>query len=56
VQEGMTFVAELIGYFHDYIMILLVCIIFFVSYGFYCVISSVYLDRYVIDSHVLELT
>ena len=56
VQEGITFVAELIGYFHDYIIILLVCIILFVSYGFYCVILNVYLDRYVVDSHVLELT
>ncbi len=54
LQEGITHISELICYFHDYIIFLLVYIILVVSYGFYKVISSEKVRRYSIDSHYLE--
>jgi cytochrome c oxidase subunit 2 len=54
LQEGMSVVIEIINYFHDYIIMLLVMIIFFVSYLFSYLLLSSKLDKYTIDSHLLE--
>ena len=54
LQEGMTTVIELLNYFHDYMMIVLLLILTFVTYVFLYIISSPRLDKYTMDSHVLE--
>lgn len=54
LQEGVTTIIEIINYFHDYIITFLVLILSFVRYIFTFVISSPRLDKYTIDSHVLE--
>jgi cytochrome c oxidase subunit 2 len=45
---------ELLNYFHDYIIVILILIIFFVTYIFIYVSFSPYIDKYTVDSHVLE--
>lgn len=54
MQEGIGVIIELINYFHDYIMMILTIILVFVSYIFFYVILSPRLDKYTMDSHVLE--
>ena len=54
LQEGITTVIELINYFHDYIIAILLLIITFVTYLFIIVISSSKVDKYTMDSHILE--
>lgn len=54
LQEGISVIIELINYFHDYIMSILVLILSFVTYIFLFVISSSRLDKYTVDSHILE--
>jgi hypothetical protein len=54
LQEGITTIIELINYFHDYIMALLLLIITFVTYLFFVIIISSKVDKYTIDSHFLE--
>lgn len=54
-QEGTSVIIELIIAFHDYIMIILVLIMVFVSYIFIFVRMSKFLDKYVVESHFLEL-
>lgn len=53
-QEGISTIIELINYFHDYIIIILLLILSFVTYLFMFVISSSRLDKYTLDSHILE--
>ncbi len=55
LQEGIGVTIELITYFHDYIMAILFIILGFVCYIFYVVASSKMLDKYVVESHLLEL-
>ena len=54
LQEGIRTIIELINYFHDYIITILVLILSFVTYLFLFVISSSRLDKYTVDSHILE--
>lgn len=54
LQEGISTIIELINYFHDYIITILVLILSFVTYLFIFVISSSRLDKYTVDSHILE--
>jgi len=53
-QEGIGVIIELLSYFHDYMMIILLMIMVFVTYCFGYIITSKRLDKYRIDSHVLE--
>lgn len=53
-QEAIRVIIELLNYFHDYIIIILTIIIIFVSYIFLYIISISRLDKYTVDSHVLE--
>lgn len=54
LQEGITTIMELLNYFHDYIMAMLLLIITFVTYLFCVIIASSKVDKYTIDSHFLE--
>jgi len=54
LQEASSVVIELLNYFHDYIIFLLIIIIVFVSYLFIFVIFCLKLDKNITDSHVLE--
>nr|AGI78544.1 cytochrome c oxidase subunit II [Brachionus koreanus] len=54
LQEGMSTIMELLNYFHDYMMTFLILILSFVTYLFAFVILSPRLDKYTVDSHVLE--
>lgn len=53
-QESSSVIIELLNYFHDYIIMILLAIIIFVTYIFLFVISSSYIDKNTSDSHVLE--
>lgn len=53
-QEGIRTIIELINYFHDYIITILILILSFVTYIFIFVITSPRLDKYTVDSHILE--
>jgi cytochrome c oxidase subunit 2 len=53
-QEGVRIVIELLNYFHDFIIVILVLIMTFVSYMLFYVIFNPYLDKYTMDSHFLE--
>lgn len=53
-QEAASTIIELLNYFHDYMMMILLVILTFVTYIFLYIISSPRLDKYTIDSHVLE--
>jgi len=53
-QEGIRTIIELINYFHDYIITFIVLILSFVTYLFAFVILTPRLDKYTVDSHVLE--
>jgi len=53
-QEAIRVIIELLNYFHDYIIIILIIIIVFVTYIFLYIMSSSRLDKYTMDSHVLE--
>lgn len=54
LQEGVTIIIELLNYFHDYIIAILCLILSFVTYIFFYVILNSKLDKYTIDSHILE--
>lgn len=54
LQEGISTIIELINYFHDYIITILLLILTFVTYVFLFVILSPRLDKYTMDSHILE--
>ena len=53
-QEGISVIIELLNYFHDYMIVILILIITFVTYMFVYVSASPYVDKYTIDSHLLE--
>lgn len=54
MQEGMTTVIELLNYFHDYMMSILLLIMVFVTYLFLVVISNSRIDKVTMESHFLE--
>lgn len=54
LQEANSVVMEILNYFHDYMMMLLILVIFFVSYLFTYLLMSTKLDKYTVDSHFLE--
>lgn len=54
LQEGIRTIIELINYFHDYMITFIVLILSFVTYMFAFVIISPRLDKYTVDSHILE--
>jgi len=54
LQEGITTVIELLNYFHDYIIAILLLIMTFVTYLFFVIIFSSKVDKNTIDSHFLE--
>ena len=53
-QEGATSIIELLNYFHDYIMMLLILVMVFVSYVFAAICLASKTDKVTIDSHALE--
>jgi cytochrome c oxidase subunit 2 len=53
-QEGTSVIIELLNYFHDYIIIILLIILTFVTYIFIAISLNSRLDKNTIDSHVLE--
>lgn len=53
-QEAASTTIELLNYFHDYMIIILLIVLVFVSYLFVRIISFTHLDKYTVDSHVLE--
>ncbi len=55
LQEGARRLIYEINIFHDYIIILLTLILFFVIYIFACVMLSRGLDKFITESHFLEL-
>lgn len=54
LQEGTTVIIELLNYFHDYMMVILTMIMVFVTYLFGSLILAGRVDKYTMDSHVLE--
>jgi heme/copper-type cytochrome/quinol oxidase subunit 2 len=52
--EAASVTIELLNYFHDYMIIILLFIITFVTYMFFFVLFCRYRDKYTIDSHSLE--
>ena len=54
LQEGVSTVIELLNYFHDYMIIILILILSFVTYLFIYIMSTPRLDSYTTDSHALE--
>lgn len=55
LQEGTSIIIELMVYFHDYMMVILLIILGFVLYIFILISSTKLLDKYTIDQHLLEL-
>lgn len=55
LQEGIGLTIELMVYFHDYIIMFLFMILGFVVFMFWVVIATKNLDKYVVESHGLEL-
>lgn len=54
MQEGTTVIIELLNYFHDYMMVILTVIMVFVTYVFAAIMMAGRVDKYTMDSHVLE--
>lgn len=54
LQEGTSTIIELLNYFHDYMMIILVLILTFVTYVFLAIMLTPQVDKYTMDSHSLE--
>ena len=54
LQEGTTVIIELLNYFHDYMMVILTIIMVFVTYVFVAIMVAGRVDKYTMDSHVLE--
>jgi len=53
-QEGVSVIIELLNYFHDFLIVVLILIITFVSYILAYVTFTPYTDKYTMDSHFLE--
>jgi len=45
---------EILNYFHDYMIIILLFILVFVTYLFLAILATPLLDKYTFDSHSLE--
>lgn len=54
LQEASNFIIEMLNYFHDYMLCILLFIMAFVSYIFLFVSTSSYVDKNTTDSHLLE--
>lgn len=54
LQEGVRSTIEMLNYFHDYMIVILLFILSFVTYMFVYLITTPKLDKYTIDSHSLE--
>lgn len=54
LQEGIRSTIEMLNYFHDYIMFILIFILLFVTYLFIWILYTPLLDKYTFDSHSLE--
>ena len=54
LTEASSTIIELLNYFHDYMIMILLLILVFVTYLFIFIISSPRLDKYTMDSHILE--
>lgn len=54
LQEGMSVIIELLNYFHDYMIVILILIMSFVTYMFLYVRMCPLMDKYTIESHFLE--
>ena len=54
LNESISTTIELLTYFHDYIICLLVSILIFVTYLFYILIQTPNHDKHTSDSHLLE--
>lgn len=54
LQEGIRVTIELLNYFHDYMIVILILIMTFVTYMFGYVSVRPHIDKYTVDSHVLE--
>jgi hypothetical protein len=50
----MSVIIELLNYFHDYMIVILILIMSFVTYMFFYVSACPYIDKYTIESHFLE--
>ena len=55
LQEGASSLIESILLFHDYIIIFLSSILFFVGWLFFYILSTRKINKYLIDLHILEL-
>jgi cytochrome c oxidase subunit 2 len=53
-QEGVSVIIELLNYFHDFLIVVLILIMTFVTYMLVYVTFNPYIDKYTIDSHFLE--
>ena len=53
-NEGVSVIIELLNYFHDFLIVVLILIITFVTYILFYVTFTPYIDKYTIDSHFLE--
>ena len=53
-QEGMSIVIELLNYFHDYIIVILLIILVFVTYIFAYILLTPRIDKYTLESNLLE--
>ena len=54
LSEGLSSVIEVLNYFHDYMIRILILVLVSVTYVFLYVIFSPRLDKYSLDSHILE--
>jgi len=54
LQEGISSTIEILNYFHDYIIFILIFILLFVTYLFIWIIYTPLLDKFTFDSHSLE--
>jgi len=54
LNEGLSIQIEILIYFHDYAIIILLGILFLVTYLFYINFNSNFLDLNTVDSHYLE--
>ena len=55
LQEGASSLIESILLFHDYIIMFLFSILFFVGWLFFYILSFRKINKYLIDLHILEL-
>lgn len=54
LQEGISSTIEILNYFHDYIIFILIFILLFVTYLFIWIMYTPLLDKFTFDSHSLE--